>query len=454
MKKNILKTVTISRERQPIVYEKTKDGKYYCYDGSNYGTIEKAEFKELMRITSDFLMIPRDKKNMKQISLQEQHELFVKHADKIKEITSNKVQINMYKTGRDTQTSIYLSYYFLNKNNIVPDKISIDEQNIIIKATKGGALIKSCEYTGEGWKYDINSSYASTYSSDNFLIPIRQGKLEYIEFIDYEFDGTGFFRCKIEYVKSMAFKYNQYNWYTFEYILFARELNLNVELIKDTKPNAIIYTRDMCKTGRQCFGEYVDYLYPLRKYDDISPRIKSFLACIWGAFSEQDTFTLFTSKTEETVIYENKDIVSILPGKDGSYKGMRIDINLNNESNFIYDWARIKPFLLSCGRIKIGKIIQPYEKYIKRVHTDGFISSRCLPLQLSSELGGIKSEGYSYMCNIMNCNKISGYPFYKNLENEQDLTEVGHYKLMNNYIKKHMGERQKYYRSVLEDLPL
>ena len=54
--------------------------------------------------------------------------------------------------------------------------------------------------------------------------------------------------------------------------------------------------------------------------------------------------------------------------------------------------GRFSVFLTAKGRYKLNQIIQPHKKYIKYVHTDGWISSKELDLTLSDEFGGVRLD--------------------------------------------------------------
>ena len=157
-------------EKIPVIYEETENG-VYCYDGENYGYITTEQKRELRSLKTPHILIKKNDKEDKEKDLKEIYDEFIKDADELKKET--KEVINMYKTGRDTQTAIYLAFKFLNEKKIIPDPITLKEYEWLEDASQG-ALIFGEKYAGEGYKYDLNSAYPSIYSSCYFLIPIKE----------------------------------------------------------------------------------------------------------------------------------------------------------------------------------------------------------------------------------------------------------------------------------------
>lgn len=97
-----------------IVNPDEEDGQYYCFDGKEYGYITEVQKKEIRSLRTEFIMITKEKNDKR--SLQEIHEEFVRDADELKKETNG--IINMYKTGRDSQTAINAAFYFEQKRYI------------------------------------------------------------------------------------------------------------------------------------------------------------------------------------------------------------------------------------------------------------------------------------------------------------------------------------------------
>ena len=102
----------------------------------------------------------------------------------------------------------------------------------------------------------------------------------------------------------------------------------------------------------------------------------------------------------ETELFDDCDIVEMVPYKDDSYQITYMKRDKPYETNY----ARMKCFLLSKGRVKISEYIYPYRENIVRTHTDSLTSKIELPIEHSMELGKMKKEkqGYVIIANSMN----------------------------------------------------
>ena len=92
-------------------------------------------------------------------------------------------------------------------------------------------------------------------------------------------------------------------------------------------------------------------------------------------------------------IYKNKEIVDILPYKDG-YKLTVID------KNNLYDGSipRLKPFILAYGRYYLSKQMEQIgTDNIIRVHTDSIMIKDDVFLNVSDKLGDWKFEGEKHV---------------------------------------------------------
>jgi hypothetical protein len=69
----------------------------------------------------------------------------------------------------------------------------------------------------------------------------------------------------------------------------------------------------------------------------------------------------------DNVIFENKIITSFTPTGNGKFNFETVEQSCYYDS----DYARIKPFMLSYGRMKIANIILTNLDKAVRCHTDG-----------------------------------------------------------------------------------
>ena len=199
---------------------------------------------------------------------------------------------------------------------------------------------------------------------------------------------------------------NKLDYYTHIDITRARELHYTITLIEDEQPNFLYYSREKTINASQAFRPFVDYMYKL-KSDNI-PGAKNILNCLWGALCESMQFVVYHREGAETFIDQDKPLISIKP-----YYKSETDYAIKLQSinkTFKSDWARLKPFLLSKGRVLLSKAIEPNLEHIMRSHTDSLYSSvklDCLA-NLGNNLGDIKYTGTCPNARIYHANLVSG----------------------------------------------
>lgn len=401
--------------KQPIISEFV-NGKYRYYDGNRYFTVSEESRKAILSYKTKYILIKKGKNDKKrdpitgkvtiEKTMEELYREFITDAEELKRET--KGLVNMYKTGRDAVTAMNLAFYFLNEKNIVPEPITKEEGRWIEDASLG-ALIYAEEYSGPGWKLDINSSYPSIMASQHFMIPVKAGEFKKIKL--EEIHSTGIYCVEITYPDEnpkwkKLFRLNYQNKYTNTDIRYAQRLGLNIKMINEGSVNALIYSRDKCMTGYQCFKEYVDMLYKLRENPIIKARCKALLRCLWGSLCQRDEITLLWDweKDGEFVYDETKKEISLEPVTDEIYK---IKITRLGKI-FATDWARMKPFILAKGRVNLGCLTESCVDHIKYLHTDGFVSSVPLGYITTLKLGDLKFEGFCPDYKVKNIQVTEG----------------------------------------------
>ncbi|GET55694.1 hypothetical protein GLOIN_2v1849173 [Rhizophagus irregularis DAOM 181602=DAOM 197198] len=165
---------------------------------------------------------------------------------------------------------------------------------------------------------------------------------------------------------------NKRGIYTFIDLQRAKKLGLNIQLIQDGKPNALIYDRDARIPGTVIFGEYVHFLFKIKNQGGIAGRVaKRVLNTLWGALCQRkrNYKTLTTDQTDPFTFPEGHTLDSIIPVGSDQWR-----FQFTNPGNpFKGEYPRIVPFLLARGRKITSEAIQPYKDKVRRIHTDGFI---------------------------------------------------------------------------------
>ncbi|GAM23103.1 hypothetical protein SAMD00019534_062780 [Acytostelium subglobosum LB1] len=121
-----------------------------------------------------------------------------------------------------------------------------------------------------------------------------------------------------------------------------------------------------------------------------------------------------TIKHIDVNVDEDYSIDRITPTSNG---GAMIKSACNTDM-FDTPFARIMPFIISRGRKMIGTIIKDDIANIKRVHTDGFVSTKPWTVKagkksldypkLGKECGDLRYEGYCPDAIVKNMSKVEG----------------------------------------------
>ncbi|GET51869.1 hypothetical protein GLOIN_2v1472929 [Rhizophagus irregularis DAOM 181602=DAOM 197198] len=99
----------------------------------------------------------------------------------------------------------------------------------------------------------------------------QRGKFQTLnDFVDHRgYALYGLFRAKIS-GNNILFRQNKRGIYTFIDLQRAKKLGLNIQLIQDGKPNALIYDREARIPGTVIFGEYVHFLFKIKNQGGIA----------------------------------------------------------------------------------------------------------------------------------------------------------------------------------------
>jgi hypothetical protein len=221
----------------------------------------------------------------------------------------------------------------------------------------------------------------------------------------------GLFRAKVS-GNDILFRQNKRGIYTFIDLQCAKKLGLDIQLIQDGKPNALIYDREARIPGTVIFGEYVHFLFKIKNQGGVAGRVaKRVLNTLWGALCQRkrNYKTLTTDQTDPFKFPEGHTLDSIIPVGSDQWR-----FQFTNPGNpFKGEYPRIAPFLLAHGRKTTSEILESYKDKVRRIHTDGFIleerpNSPALitcPENASKALKALKFETAGY-CHVKNANKV------------------------------------------------
>ncbi|GBC26177.2 hypothetical protein GLOIN_2v1472929 [Rhizophagus irregularis DAOM 181602=DAOM 197198] len=264
--------------------------------------------------------------------------------------------------------------YRLQRRVPANDPLDPVEAEWISDAIMGGLIWADNEWKGYGRQYDVTSLY-----------PNHRGYALY-----------GLFQ----------------GVYTFIDLQRAKKLGLDIQLIQDGKPNALIYDREARIPGTVIFGEYVHFLFNIKNQGGVAGRVaKRVLNTLWGALCQRkrNYKTLTTDQTDPFKFPEGHTLDSIVPVGSDQWRFQFT----NPGSPFKGEYPRIAPFLLAHGWKTTSELLEPYKDKVRRIHTDGFIleeqpSSPTLitcPENASKALKALKFETAGY-CHVKNANKV------------------------------------------------
>jgi len=356
--------------------------------------------------------------------MKDTYDNFIKLADELLANTNGK--INLYKTGSIRRTALDLFYSF--HRTLAIEEIQQDEAFWIQKATLGPIIFaKPYEGKGKGYLYDFKSAYSSIQKDKKMLFPIKRGAFDNIsnelfqqklhkqnkEYLQY-----GIYKVEItaadDNIYKQIFRFNKSeNYYTTFDIEQAKKYGFEIELLVDDEPNILTYSRDKLMNGYKMFGKYVELLFPLKEKNITGAKL--LLNILWGALCKKNIISekIDNSKTiVDSHPNEIKDIVEIIPVSDTH------TIFKFTTDACIYDtkFARLKPFILSKARAKIGNAIYPVIEHVYYSHTDSIISD--IPLdhldEIGTEIGDLRSEGVCAKLHIKNCKDRSKKEDFKN----------------------------------------
>ena len=416
-KKELASKGVTKHDRMPVLYRycpkaphkiKIYNGERLGYCG--YDEIQKHSYYK-MEFQSSLMFIKSPEED-----LVECYNEFVRNADFLKEKTDG--VYNLYKTGSPLKC-VLTRFFEINKFVDVED-ILPDEAEWILKANSGAMIWGKSDYEGFGAEYDFNSYYSSLMTSQKFSIPIKRGEFKTYtnsEFKKLTYYPYGIYHCIIKNKNFHLLRTNRENYYTHFDLQRAKELGYKINIIEDGKENVLEYSgAKMRINGNVAFKTIIDELYPLKKkYGAEYPIFKQLLNFIWGGLCEKNKRKIFgTDSKEMEITGPAEKLKRIVYIGDTDYFVVHTE-SLDNRFNCRY--ARLGPFLLAKGRMTMSRTIEPHIEYIKRVHTDGFISSKPLEFECSKDkrsvqisvgtgLGELKYEGYCKKLKVMNNIKV------------------------------------------------
>lgn len=384
----------LHRTDKKICYFKSNGTDNTIYNGEYFSTIDNRTKNEMINRPYDYeyILVPYEHEDY-----ETDYKEYIKMIDDINKLTDGK--INMYRTGSYPNTALCL-FNSMN-NNKEYDKVMPYEFPYL---ENGGGVRIGEPYKGVAYKYDINSYYPSILNSKTAKFPISPGKLIDITTEDIKqkrFVKFGVYHAEIECDNPKMFTTISTNMYSHIEINYAKQLGLNITILGQ----CITWDQDQLRTFNSIFGDYIDYLYPLKKKHKA---IKSILNSLWGRLV-QKRGGVITHRCKWEDLNPDKQIIIKTNPIDDEYCMLTEKLKI---SFFKTTYARLNPFLLGLARVQMHKTFCKigYDK-ILRSHTDSMITSVPLTykqIKINNILGNWKYEGRCKKLKIVNKNIYKG----------------------------------------------
>lgn len=390
----------ISYQEKPILlYDKLT---FEIYDGVTKRIISKEERNYYQYdFKSPFTLIEREEQD-EEITIEEEYNKLIVIIDNLKKESGG--LINLYKSGSFKNAALDLFDRFTKFLN-EPEEILQDEA-MWIKESSMGALIWAEVFEGELYKYDVKSLYPFLMTLSTLKFPIKRGEFQKLDKFG-EFFQYGFYRCKISKSDddniNKLFRFSKSNYYTSISLDHAKTLGLQIELIQDDQPNFLYYSRDKLITFNEVFKPYIDFMFTLKEKN--VEKSKFILNILWGALCEVEKKKYYCDIDKIINIEDDEEIFEIRPYKNN--EDIDIISTHKNYKRYKTNYARLNPFLVSQGRKHMSNILYPIRESVKRIQTDGFLSTVKLHQNQDVKLGELKYEGFTENGIIKNClNKV------------------------------------------------
>ena len=399
------------KEQKPITYHYDEKDICVCYDGEKEYTQDIIKIREIKKnkLSSDFIAIKvKDIQN-----LQKEYTSFITEATKVKELTGGLV--NMFKTSTYTNTALTLFNHF-TKHIGEADKIRGAEALFILHTYRGG-IMKAYPYEGEGFKYDVNSIYPFLmkglmnfpYKEGEFIVLTNKEAGEWKNDKGKQYFKYGIYRCVVSGdINPILFKENTNNTYTHIDLNLALFLGYTITLVEDGTGNWLSYEGKTRLSGKTLFEAYINYLYPFKTVEINGEKNKigkKLMNLIWGVLSQKKIYnkiyTTLEAENDNIVLEHDEDITHCdILGED-KHGDTKVKYETNKADDmFVNGLARISPFLTAQARSTMAHILTENLDdltSVKRIHTDGFITScplkKVFPNKKDTQMGELGFEG-------------------------------------------------------------
>ena len=400
-------------ERQVLVYDTQGNKDIVVYLNETVEVLSAKKFYRKYKYNSDYCCVKRDHRGKKK-DPQELMREFIKDARLLRDRTEGR--INMFMTPDFTKCAkklfLEMNYGIDKKFEEFQDDEDLDEA-LLIEDTTTGAIMHCEKYNGIVYQYDFISFYPSILRHRLFYIPVKPPMRKKISRDQFEKMKSklkyGIYKVKISNFDNRIFRENKNNLYTHFDINFAVRQNYKIELIEDVEINFYDYSNSLIRSDL-VFKEFVDYVFKLK--EEGYKNAKNILNCLWGYLCETEK-TLTYAGLKERVDIETGNVLNMLPC-DNDDDFHRVESSKTHKMvEFKTKFARLKPFLLAKGRMRLGDIAVNNLDNIVYMHTDCIVLKNKIDnkniCNVKDEIGYLKKKKGSMI--IVN---ITNYDFFTN----------------------------------------
>ena len=280
-------------------------------------------------------------------------------------------------------------------------------------AMTGGLIYSKRGRVEKAYDADINSMYPWLMKKIDFIT--RKGKFKVIDEVPayQKKHQYAIFRCSISGYDNRLFQKNKHGFYTGLDIKIAQDEGWDIELAQDGEPNMLWYTKFCRVPGEEVFGVFVDSLFKMKSNGVVGA--KQVINVLWGYLCSRSVKEIHTWKTDTPVVEDMGLMHKMEPRfKDnGKQEYSMKKYNLHDMKNdervlqriFRFKYARFACFMTALGRYEMYKVLKPIKKYVRRIHTDGFITSKDVAdVTVGDGLGEWKTKTGS--CQVVNSNVV------------------------------------------------
>lgn len=319
------------------------------------------------------------------------------------------------------------------------EHVSFEEYRIL-NELHGSGLMAGQKYEGKCYGYDVNSFYGRLMGhvkgQHKFKFPVKKGTITTLKELPSNKELMyGAYRVKITSTNPRTKFYIgikkkcKYQWFSHYDIKLARyikekspELDIDIDLVVDNKPNALMYKESDLIMATDIFKHYFNLLIYAKDRLMNNPLPKLLLNSIYGCQKIKYNPMKITSKKYEKYSDDEKNKYIMDYSKEYiNDKGEIVHYLLRRDRIFKYKIARVGYFLPCKGRNYIANKIYKLGDDVIRVHTDGFITKTPHKFQYPITPEDKYYDKYIKMKNVVNIKVKCSDGKYRNCKDIKEL---------------------------------